>query len=268
MDGLVDARPRLDEEVLDRVERPGDADLEPGLLGDLAEGGLLGRLAALRACPWGGSRSGRRARDDDCRRRDGAVRPRGGRRCRRRTWRSRSSGVPRRRGGAGTTTGPGARGRAQCIGPRGADGRFGRSAACRPRAAPAGRGGAPAGHDRAAQDGRAGGRTAENAPGAPRPSRRSRARLEARTNGPPAGPRTWRRCCVPSAAYGTGSVGRARAASSVSRSRRTAPVRGCHGPRPGRSRGRGRGDVQRQHVGRVRRGARRGAPRASRRRRG
>ena len=47
VDGLVDARPGLDEEVLDRVERAGDPDLQAGLLGHLAEGGLLGRLAAL-----------------------------------------------------------------------------------------------------------------------------------------------------------------------------------------------------------------------------
>ena len=32
VDGLVDARAGLDEPVLDRVERPGDPDLEPGLL--------------------------------------------------------------------------------------------------------------------------------------------------------------------------------------------------------------------------------------------
>ena len=47
VDGLVDALPRLDEPVLDRVERAGDPDLEPRLLGDLAQRGLLAGLARL-----------------------------------------------------------------------------------------------------------------------------------------------------------------------------------------------------------------------------
>jgi hypothetical protein len=41
VDGLVNPRATLDERVVDRIEGPGDADLETGLLGDLAQGGLL-----------------------------------------------------------------------------------------------------------------------------------------------------------------------------------------------------------------------------------
>ena len=52
VDGLVDPRPALDERVADRVERPDDPDLQAGLLGDLAQGRLLGRLAAGSGCPW------------------------------------------------------------------------------------------------------------------------------------------------------------------------------------------------------------------------
>src|SRR6185369_5870353 len=47
VDGLVDPGPALDEPVLDRVERPADADLEAGLLADLAEGRLLAGLAGV-----------------------------------------------------------------------------------------------------------------------------------------------------------------------------------------------------------------------------
>ena len=51
----MDARPGLDEPVFDRVERTGDADLEPRLLLDLADGGLLATLAgvgrSLGKCP-------------------------------------------------------------------------------------------------------------------------------------------------------------------------------------------------------------------------
>ncbi len=64
------ASPRLDEPVLDRVERPGDPDLEPGLLGDLAEGGLLASSRRRSGVPFG-QRPGadRRARAGGCRRR-------------------------------------------------------------------------------------------------------------------------------------------------------------------------------------------------------
>src|SRR5205809_1169729 len=48
VDRLVDAAAALDEPVLDRLELVGDADLKTGLLGDLAEGGLLPRLARVR----------------------------------------------------------------------------------------------------------------------------------------------------------------------------------------------------------------------------
>ena len=69
VDGLVDPGPALDEPVLDRVEDVGDPDLETGLLGDLAEGRLLARLAGVRACPSAGSRSGCRDRGGGRRRR-------------------------------------------------------------------------------------------------------------------------------------------------------------------------------------------------------
>ena len=48
VDRLVDARPGLDERVLDRIEGSADPDLEPGLLLDLAEGGLLAALTGDR----------------------------------------------------------------------------------------------------------------------------------------------------------------------------------------------------------------------------
>ena len=48
VDGLVDARAGLDEGVLDRIERSADPDLEPGLLLDLAQGGLLATLTGDR----------------------------------------------------------------------------------------------------------------------------------------------------------------------------------------------------------------------------
>ena len=47
VDGLVDPRAGLDEPVFDVVERPSDADLQAGLLADLAQGRLLGGLTAL-----------------------------------------------------------------------------------------------------------------------------------------------------------------------------------------------------------------------------
>ena len=47
VDGLVDARALLDEEVLDGPDGRQDADLEPGLLLDLAQGGLLHGLVAV-----------------------------------------------------------------------------------------------------------------------------------------------------------------------------------------------------------------------------
>ena len=169
---------------------------------DLAEGRLLGRLAAGRACPWAASRSRRRARAGGCRRRAGAVRPRTGRRCRRRRWRSRSSGAPRRRGGAGTTARPGAPGAGPVHRDRG------------PRPAARGCDGGPAGGSRASR--RAGarqradvraaqhGRRAGRRPERRRPGRgRAAARGPGSTGGrigPPAGPRTWRRCCAPWAA--------------------------------------------------------------------
>src|SRR4029079_11600383 len=43
----VDAGPRLDERVLDRAERSCDADVEPGLLHDLAHRGLLDGLVGI-----------------------------------------------------------------------------------------------------------------------------------------------------------------------------------------------------------------------------
>src|SRR5262245_47477798 len=48
VDGLVDPGARLDERVLDRIERRVDPDLEPGLLLDLAHRGLLAALARDR----------------------------------------------------------------------------------------------------------------------------------------------------------------------------------------------------------------------------
>ena len=56
VDGLVDPGPALDEPVLDRVEDVGDPDLEAGLLGDLAERGLLARLTGVRRALRAGSR--------------------------------------------------------------------------------------------------------------------------------------------------------------------------------------------------------------------
>ena len=47
MDGLVDARPALGEEVLDGADRCVDLYLQPGLLGDLAQGGLLDALGVI-----------------------------------------------------------------------------------------------------------------------------------------------------------------------------------------------------------------------------
>src|SRR6185503_9454998 len=47
VDGLVDPGAALDEPVLDRVEDVRDPDLETGLLGDLAEGGLLAGLTGV-----------------------------------------------------------------------------------------------------------------------------------------------------------------------------------------------------------------------------
>ncbi len=93
MDRLVEPRPRLDEPVLDGVERACDADLEAGLLGDLAQGCLLARLAcgrsALGECPRPGvaiaaSTSHHEPRafgvesDDDAARGSGGRRPQAG----------------------------------------------------------------------------------------------------------------------------------------------------------------------------------------------
>jgi hypothetical protein len=47
VDSLVDPRAALDEPVFDRVEDIRDPDLEPGLLADLANGGLLARLTRI-----------------------------------------------------------------------------------------------------------------------------------------------------------------------------------------------------------------------------
>ena len=47
VDRLVDPRTGLDEPVFDVLERPGDPDIQAGLLADLAQGRLLGGLAAL-----------------------------------------------------------------------------------------------------------------------------------------------------------------------------------------------------------------------------
>ena len=247
----------------------GDPDLEPGLLGDLAEGGLLGRLARVRACPWAASRSSRRARAGGCRRRARDVRPHGGPRCRPRTWRSRSSGVPRRRGGARSTararcdrSGPNASGRAGRGRPPWTDGRAGRGPRQPARSWASGL--APD----AVQHG-----------GSRSPRRRRRQRRQGRagargrdwTDGriwPPAEPRTWPRCCVPWARNGTAF---SRALQAPHRARR-------HGLRRLRCEGAtvrrkvdlpaGRGDVQ--VAARPARGpaGRRGARSASRRRRG
>ena len=48
VDGLVDARAALGEEVLDGADRCVDADLQPGLLGNLAQGRLLDALGVIR----------------------------------------------------------------------------------------------------------------------------------------------------------------------------------------------------------------------------
>src|SRR5690348_13262307 len=48
VDGLVDPRPRLHERVVDPIERSGDPHLEPGLLADLTQRRLFGRLVTLR----------------------------------------------------------------------------------------------------------------------------------------------------------------------------------------------------------------------------
>ena len=70
VDGLVDARPRLDEPVLDRVERAGDPDLEAGLLAR-PRGGRSPRASRRRSgVPLGSvqvrpSRSRRRLPDDE-----------------------------------------------------------------------------------------------------------------------------------------------------------------------------------------------------------
>ena len=111
VDGLVDARPRLDEPVLDRVERAGDADLEPGLLA--RPRGARSPRGSRRgsACPSAGSRSGRRARAGDSRRRATAGPTRTGRRSRRRKWRSpvlRRATAPTRRPVDGRAGAPGA----------------------------------------------------------------------------------------------------------------------------------------------------------------
>ena len=184
VDGLVDARAGLDEPVLDRVQRAGDPDLEPGLLGDLAQGRLLGRLAGVRACPWAASRSGRRARAGGCRRRARAALPRSGRRCRRRTWRSRSSGVPRRRCGA-RASGRARRARTVAQSHDHARPRSGRSTA--PSTAAGWIARQPArsrvsGRDLGAVAARSRGRRgAWNDPAGRRPSRRSRTRVDGRT---------------------------------------------------------------------------------------
>ena len=110
VDGLVDPGAALDEPVLDRVEDVGDPDLETGLLGDLAERGLLAGLAGVRACPSAGSRSGRRDRGGGRRRRARELPRRSGRRCRRPKWRcavlSRAT-APWRRSSGGSSPGGG-----------------------------------------------------------------------------------------------------------------------------------------------------------------
>ena len=98
--GLVDARPGLDEDVLDGVEDTGDADFQARSPRRPRGGPSPRSTRHASACPWGGSRRVRPALDGGCRRRVGVGRPRAGRRCRLQTWRSRSSAGPRRRVGA------------------------------------------------------------------------------------------------------------------------------------------------------------------------
>ena len=78
-----------------------------------------------------------------------------------------------------------------------------------------------------------------------RTRRRARGRAGARAPGstgariaPPAGPRTWRRCCAPWARNGTGSVRRCKRSSSATAGRRPLPVSARHARRRGRSRAR------------------------------
>ena len=192
---------------------------QTGLLGDLADGRLLdashrgsgvplGRVQ-VQPVPFAPAAADHELRD---------VRLRSGRRCRPRTWRWRSSGAPRRRRGArspararGDRTGPS---RIATSGPRtpAADGRrragrearqparsWASGAQVRRRAARS-RAAAAAGNEPTARGGRAGAR--------------ARGWTGGRI-GPPAGPRTWRRCCAAWAAMVPRQSGLASAASSA-----------------------------------------------------
>ena len=247
VDGLVDARPRLDEEVFDRIEGARDADLQTGLLGDLpkrlhllcdvASGVPLGERPMLA----------RRARDGGSRRRAMVDRLHGGRRPRRQTWRSKSSAAPRRRGGAGATERPAVPGTGPVMTTRGR-GRpsSGRAPAAvwmerdRPRRLASGVMSGSAGPWRAPRsNGRHRPRAARGAAPSCEP-RRAR-------NGPLAEPRSSRRCCDLSGGYGTGSVRPCKggslswAGSGASEPRRRPgrfpgpPPRGRAPPRQGRS---------------------------------
>ena len=252
VDRLVDALARLDEPVLDRVERPGDPDLEPGLLGDLAQGGLLARLTrlgrALRQGPGPAVAFATPAADDEPRSSglvadDDAAGGRGG-------------GGPQADHGADAARGrrgaaPERPERAHCITTRGRGGRR------------AGRAVAPAGWSAtrraAGSAARRPGRGARSsgcpAPGTNRPVAgrvgvRGPGWTDART-WPPDGPRTWRRCCAPWAAMvpvqSRGASARAsvsRIASAVSGARSATPLGKLDLATPG-------GDVQVQDVGRV-----------------
>ena len=170
--------------VLDRVERAGDADLQPGLLLDLADGRLLAALAgvgrALGERPGPPVALAPAAADDEPRlarfvSNDDPAGGGGGR---------RSSGRPRRRRGARATDRAGAAGAGPLHGHQRT--RTGRCAvASRTRGmdrAPAGpqAGQAARPPDRAAPSSEGPARV--NEPDGRRPSRRSRTRVEGRTN--------------------------------------------------------------------------------------
>ena len=185
VDGLVDPRPALDEPVLDRVERAGDPDLEAGLLAR-PRGSRSARASRRRsACPSAASRSRCRGRagaqpttscgisgleaDDDAAGGSGGrgPQPRHG----------AVAALERRSvpGAAGTRPAHRDRGPRPAVGRRVADGRRG-TARQPPRSRAS---------DAAVRVG--GGRSARvvaawNEPAARRPSRRSRARDDGRTN--------------------------------------------------------------------------------------